>query len=300
MTKTRQLITALEKTDYHRMKELVEEGIDVNALLLPSHATILHHAVCAQNLESIKFLVGKLHCNPNTLDHDGNTALHWLFTNQRGIYAIDNLLSVTQFFAKNRMDITIKDRHGWTALDCAIYYYGSYYSRCPQSKEMLDKIFAILIVAILSKNPTQAEPNTIQEHKPILNIWKEFNRLQEEKIKKSSLSYLVTKKPEMIATRLSVGQCLESLDYIKNEFPIIHNGLVKHKTPRIERELKERSSLLCKLKNSVFSTENDISKKLDSDSLDEILSFLHNSDLKGGIKAFIFDKNTGKKKENLI
>lgn len=234
--------------------------------LLPTRATLLHCAIFLNDLKAMEVL-SKLNFDFNTVDDDNETAFHWLFyrqqsNHQKPIHSLNNLFSTLCFFIENKIDVSIKSEFGKTAsglgktaLDYAINYHGNRYSYKAKLdsdiKEILDKIFTTLILALLLKNPNQFKPEQVMTNKSISNIWEQtkqlINQLKKEKIKGSRFFYydLAIEKPEIIASLFSysIDQLSKFLNDIQSKYPIFYIT-IKHKIPPIQKALKQRLSLL--------------------------------------------------------
>lgn len=73
------------KNDLERVKELIEQGVDVNVTKTSSD-TPLHHAVYNNNLEMVKLLVEKGKADVNTLISKNKNSTFYLSSGKKNFY----------------------------------------------------------------------------------------------------------------------------------------------------------------------------------------------------------------------
>lgn len=109
-TDSRLIDFALENDQFEIFKMLVEAGADTERLD-ESGKNIMHKAILMNKFEYTSFMVNGGHIDVNSTDSDGNTGLH--------ISARTNYISCVKLLIKNKVDISLKNSEGKTALEVA-------------------------------------------------------------------------------------------------------------------------------------------------------------------------------------
>lgn len=137
-------------------RQLVEYGVDVNAVVMPNGTTPLHRACDSTGviyLEFIEFLL-QSGANPNAVDHSGRTPLVW-----------------TIYTAPGAAKVLIE----WPATDINIV--------CPSGFSMLafNVRVAIECFSGMTDNPSPESPRRAVEDQFLLQQWLEVEEMLVEK-----------------------------------------------------------------------------------------------------------------------
>lgn len=101
---------ALEYDQFEIFKMLVENGAETERLD-ESGKNIMHKAILTNKFEYTSFMVNGGHIDVNSTDSDGNTGLH--------ISARTNYMACVNLLMKNKVNISLKNSDGKTALEVA-------------------------------------------------------------------------------------------------------------------------------------------------------------------------------------
>lgn len=107
-----ELFEAIAKNDIEKVKNLIKNGINVNAV---GHGdrTVLIDAAWKGHLEIVKYLVEN-GADINAKDNSGRTALIWA--------SYEGKLGVVKYLVDKGADINVKDNEGYTALIWALIF----------------------------------------------------------------------------------------------------------------------------------------------------------------------------------
>ncbi len=106
------LIDAVKNGDIKNVRELIENGADVNAKD-KNRWTALFWAACSGKFDISTFLIEK-GADVDAKNNDGGTALHWAALNEH--------IDIAKFLIENGADVDAKDKNRWTALHWAAFY----------------------------------------------------------------------------------------------------------------------------------------------------------------------------------